>query len=195
MKLQNEPDHIHVPQTVSVPALFTVDGMEYTVCVDCGETIGDTVVIPAIGHNPRGWKTVVEHAVNSERTKVKICTECGMIIEEAAIPKLAVITHTETGISIVYTGSNYDGVLKVVVEESFDRNTHTVKPTIFIAKATRIKSLSLSFYHIVAPDCFFYNIVISLAFPLSPRFVTYCIVHRRAVCFQKQSADVLQAQP
>ena len=39
MKLQNEPDHIHVPQTVSVPALCTVDGMEYTVCVDCGETI------------------------------------------------------------------------------------------------------------------------------------------------------------
>lgn len=72
MKLQNEPDHIHVPKTVSVPALCTVDGMEYTVCVDCGETIGDTVVIPAIGHNPKKYYVCTSY--RQYGLKGKLCT-------------------------------------------------------------------------------------------------------------------------
>lgn len=122
----NEPDHIHNPQTMAVPASCTVDGIEYVICLECGETIGDAVILPAKGHSPGDWKTITEPSATREGVKVKICVECGETVEKAAIPKLAVITDLKTGTVIEYTESNYSGELKVVVEESFDSSAHTV---------------------------------------------------------------------
>ena len=116
-----ESEHEHTPKTVTVPASCTVNGMEYTVCAECGEPIGDVTVIPA-GHTPGEWETVLEPTVDTNGKRVKKCTVCGEILEEEVIAKLKVSTAVDekTGIEMDYVADDYEGEVEINVEEAFD---------------------------------------------------------------------------
>ena len=105
----------------TIPASCTVDGMKFTICVDCGETIGNPEVIPA-AHTPGEWETVLEPTYEAEGKKVKKCTVCGEILEEEIIPKLelTIVEDEKTGVGIEYPKDKYDGDVDIKVEESFD---------------------------------------------------------------------------
>ncbi len=116
-----ESEHEHTPKTVTVPASCTVNGMEYTVCAECGEPIGEVTVIPA-GHTPGEWETVIEPTVDTNGKRVKKCTVCGEILEEEAIAKLKVSTAVDekTGVEMEYVADDYEGEVEITVEEAFD---------------------------------------------------------------------------
>lgn len=105
----------------TIPASCTVAGMKFTVCVDCGETIGNPEVIPA-AHTPGEWETVIEPTYEAKGKKVKKCTVCGETLEEEIIPKLEkqIVEDEGTGVAIEISPEDYDGVVEIEVEESFD---------------------------------------------------------------------------
>lgn len=73
--------HKHTPQKVTVPASCTINGMEYTVCAECGSPIGEPTIIPA-GHKWSDLETVTESTCKAEGKRVKKCSACGATEEE-----------------------------------------------------------------------------------------------------------------
>lgn len=126
----DEPEHIHTPKKITVPASCTVDGMEYTVCAECGEPTGEVTVIPA-AHTPGEWETMLEPTAEADGKKVKKCTVCGDVLEEKAIPRLDVATSVDekTGIEMEYVVDDYDGEVKIKAEEAFDGTAFDVIDT------------------------------------------------------------------
>ncbi len=116
---EEECDHNPVEQTI--PATCTVNGMKFYICSECGDTIGETEIIPA-SHTPGEWETVLEPTYEAEGKKVKKCTVCGEILEEEIIPKLelTIVEDEKTGVGIEYPKDKYDGDVDIKVEESFD---------------------------------------------------------------------------
>ena len=82
--------HKHSPKTVVKNATCDNPGEKYEVCNDCGQKIGSTTVIPALGHKAGEWQTVKEPTYESQGMKIKKCTRsgCGKILEQAVIPVL-----------------------------------------------------------------------------------------------------------
>ena len=134
--------HTHKTTTVTVDPSCETPGMKYDVCSECGEKIGKETVIPATGHVAGDWETAEEPTVGAEGKKVKKCTVCEKILEEAAIPKLKAVTDEKTNISLEYPSENYDGEVSITVEESFDGsainivNTQTGSATTMIFDIT-----------------------------------------------------------
>ena len=85
------PDlHSHTLKHITVPASCTVNGMEYDICTDCGETFNEKVI-------PMGHK--LNHVVVPSTCKVAgmeydICSECGETFNEKTLP-LAAHTWSE----------------------------------------------------------------------------------------------------
>ncbi len=78
------PDHEHIPHTVTIDATCTVEGMEYTICLECGETIGEAVVLPALNHSETQTVTV-ESTCTVPGMQYEICIFCGETIGDAVV--------------------------------------------------------------------------------------------------------------
>lgn len=78
------PDHEHIPHTVTVDATCTVEGMEYTICLECGETIGEAVVLPALNHS-KTLTVTVESTCTVPGMQYEICEFCGETIGDAVV--------------------------------------------------------------------------------------------------------------
>lgn len=74
----------HNTETVTVPATCDTDGEAYLQCKDCGWK-SEAVAIKA-GHKAGDWEIVTEATETETGAKVKKCTVCGAVVEEAEIP-------------------------------------------------------------------------------------------------------------
>ena len=77
--------HSHTLNHITVPSSCTVNGMEYDICTECGETFNEKVI-------PMGHK--LNHVVVPSTCKVAgmeydICSECGETFNEKTLVKLA----------------------------------------------------------------------------------------------------------
>ncbi len=113
---------VHTSKIITIPAKCTVAGMSYNVCEICGEIIGNSTVIPATGHTAGEWEVVLAPTYEADGKQVKKCTVCGDVIAEETIPMLVknVVTDENTGVSMEFDNTDYNGVVDIVVEESFD---------------------------------------------------------------------------
>ncbi len=111
----------HIPETITVPSTCTTPGMQYDICLECGMTLGNAIVLPA-AHTPGDWEVVTEPNYEADGKKVIKCTVCGEILEEANIPKLekVIVKDDDTGVAIEFEGDRYNGEVDIIVEESFD---------------------------------------------------------------------------
>ena len=74
--------HSHTLNHITVPSSCTVNGMEYDICTECGETFNEKVI-------PMGHK--LNHVVVPSTCKIAgmeydICTECGETFNEKTLP-------------------------------------------------------------------------------------------------------------
>ena len=81
----NHDVHKHTPKTVTVPASCTVDGMEYEVCSECGETIGTPTVIKAKGHTEVKDIAVKPTCTATGLTEGAHCSVCNTIIKKQEV--------------------------------------------------------------------------------------------------------------
>ena len=77
--------HTHTLKHITVPESCTVNGMEYDICTECGETFNEKVI--PIGHK-------LNHVVVPSTCKVAgmeydICSECGETFNEKTLPLAA----------------------------------------------------------------------------------------------------------
>ncbi len=77
--------HSHTLNHITVPSSCTVNGMEYDICTECGETFNEKVI-------PMGHK--LNHVVVPSTCKIAgmeydICSECGETFNEKTLDKLA----------------------------------------------------------------------------------------------------------
>ncbi len=86
---KNDAPHTHVGKEVTVEPTCTVNGKKYTVCKDCGVTIGNETVIPASGHNSTDWLVILDPTEDNVGQKIKKCVVCGVTTEESVIPSLS----------------------------------------------------------------------------------------------------------
>ncbi len=109
----------HKPHTIRVEATCTVNGMEYTVCVSCGETLGEITVIPA-AHTWGEWYVTLEPTKDVDGIEERVCSVCSAQ-EERAIPKLSqTITDEYSGIELVVPNGTYDDEIELEITEQFD---------------------------------------------------------------------------
>ncbi len=136
----------HTSKIVTVPATCTVAGMEYSVCEICGETLGTPTIIPATGHTTGEWEVVLEPTYETEGKKVKKCTVCGEVVEEEIVPMLEkeVVTDEDTGVSMEFESEDYNGVVDIIVEESFDGTAFDVIDTSLNASQKFIYDISMT---------------------------------------------------
>ena len=85
MVLSDFNEHTHTLKHITVPASCTVNGMEYDICTECGETFNEKVI-------PMGHK--LNHVVVPSTCKVAgmeydICSECGETFNEKTLPLAA----------------------------------------------------------------------------------------------------------
>ena len=81
----NHDVHKHTPKTVTVPASCTVDGMEYEVCSECGETIGTPTVIKAKGHTEVKDIAVKPTCTATGLTEGAHCSVCNTTIKKQEV--------------------------------------------------------------------------------------------------------------
>ncbi|MBR5562547.1 MAG: leucine-rich repeat protein [Clostridia bacterium] len=87
----NEPEHVHIPQTITIDATCTVNGIEYTICMECGETIGESTILPALNHSKTQTVTI-DATCTVAGMKYEICEFCGETIGDAVV--LPALGHT-----------------------------------------------------------------------------------------------------
>ncbi len=117
-----EPEHVHIPQVITVPATCTEDGSEYTICSACKEPLSEITVLPSGGHSPADeWKTVTEPTLTQNGKKIKECTVCGETAEESDISMLRVAESD--GVQIEYSPDDYSGEVGISADKPSDKNT------------------------------------------------------------------------
>ena len=79
---KEEEEHEHDWKTVTVrKADCSHEGLEHTVCAECGEVKGEKT-IPVTAHKiSAGWTTQEEATCTAKGLQVKTCTVCGKVIE------------------------------------------------------------------------------------------------------------------
>lgn len=114
--------HSHDLKTATFPATCIASGMTYSYCTSCGDTVGETTIIPALGHKVGNWETVTEPTTENEGKKIQTCSVCGEKLCEEIIPKLEIIIAEDkkTGVSIEVEKDSVDGEVEIRVEESHD---------------------------------------------------------------------------
>lgn len=70
-----------------VPPTCTDGGYTIHRCNNCAETYWDNLTDP-LGHTPSDWIIDVEATAETDGSKHKECTRCGVVLETAVIPKL-----------------------------------------------------------------------------------------------------------
>ena len=66
----------HILAEVPVEPSCEANGMLFYVCEECGEIIGDSIIIPAKGHSFGDWVTETDPTCTSAGSRYRICSEC-----------------------------------------------------------------------------------------------------------------------
>ncbi len=123
------PPHTHTPKVICIEPTCTVNGMEYTVCKECGETLGDTTILPA-GHIWSDWVVVTEATNTTDGLERRECVNCDAF-EENVIPKLAeVIRDDKSGVELLVPSGAYSEDIKLEIEEVFDGASFNIVNTL-----------------------------------------------------------------
>lgn len=112
-----EEEHKHELTHRTVESTCKVAGMEYDICLECGESF-NVVTLPLAEHSWSGWMTRAEATGSAEGEEYRTCTVCGKE-ETKSVPKLNVIQDEKTGIEIEFD-NEYDSDVEIKVEEIFD---------------------------------------------------------------------------
>ena len=112
-----ESEHKHDLAHRTVASTCTVAGMEYDICLECGESF-NIVTLPLAAHSWSKWMTRTEATGSAYGEKYRTCTVCGKE-ETDSIPKLNVIEDEKTGIEIEFD-NEYNSDVEIKVEEVFD---------------------------------------------------------------------------
>ncbi len=83
-----EKVHVHTEKTVVIEPTCENDGKQHVICEVCGESIGESTLIPATGHTEGEWVVTLEPTYEAEGIKQKKCIICGKTLEEEMIEKL-----------------------------------------------------------------------------------------------------------
>ena len=90
----------HKLKHITVPASCTVNGMEYDLCTECGDTF-NSKVIAALGHSWGNWYVSKQPTESADGEETRKCTKCSEI-ETRKIEKLKTVKDEKTGVEIIY---------------------------------------------------------------------------------------------
>ena len=107
----------HKLKHITVPASCTVNGMEYDLCTECGDTF-NSKVIAALGHSWGNWYVSKQPTESADGEKTRKCTKCSAI-ETRKIEKLKTVKDEKTGVEIIYKDEFESGV-DLEVSQVFD---------------------------------------------------------------------------
>ena len=107
----------HKLKHITVPASCTVNGMEYDLCTECGDTF-NSKVIAASGHSWGNWYVSKQPTESADGEETRKCTKCSAI-ETRKIEKLKTVKDEKTGVEIIYKDEFENGV-DLEVSQVFD---------------------------------------------------------------------------
>ena len=107
----------HKLKHITVPASCTVNGMEYDLCTECGDTF-NSKVIAALGHSWGNWYISKQPTESADGEETRKCTRC-YAIETRKIEKLKTVKDEKTGVEIIYKDEFENGV-DLEVSQVFD---------------------------------------------------------------------------
>lgn len=107
----------HKLKHITVPASCTVNGMEYDLCTECGDTF-NSKVIAALGHSWGNWYISKQPTESADGEETRKCTRC-YAIETRKIEKLKTVKDEKTGVEIIYKDEFESGV-DLEVSQVFD---------------------------------------------------------------------------
>ena len=107
----------HKLKHITVPASCTVNGMEYDLCTECGDTF-NSKVIAALGHSWGNWYVSKQPTESADGEETRKCTRCSAI-ETRKIEKLKTVKDEKTGVEIIYKDEFESGV-DLEVSQVFD---------------------------------------------------------------------------
>ena len=107
----------HILKHITVPASCTVNGMEYDLCTECGDTF-NSKVIAALGHSWGNWYISKQPTESADGEETRKCTKCSAI-ETRKIEKLKTVKDEKTGVEIIYKDEFESGV-DLEVSQVFD---------------------------------------------------------------------------
>ena len=107
----------HKLKHITVPASCTVNGMEYDLCTECGDTF-NSKVIAALGHSWGNWYVSKQPTESADGEETRKCTKCSEI-ETRKIEKLKTVKDEKTGVEIIYKDEFESGV-DLEVSQVFD---------------------------------------------------------------------------
>ena len=107
----------HKLKHITVPASCTVNGMEYDLCTECGDTF-NSKVIAALGHSWGNWYVSKQPTESADGEETRKCTRCSAI-ETRKIEKLKTVKDEKTGVEIIYKDEFENGV-DLEVSQVFD---------------------------------------------------------------------------
>lgn len=107
----------HKLKHITVPASCTVNGMEYDLCTECGDTF-NSKVIAALGHSWGNWYVSKQPTESADGEETRKCTKCSAI-ETRKIEKLKTVKDEKTGVEIIYKDEFESGV-DLEVSQVFD---------------------------------------------------------------------------
>ena len=107
----------HKLKHITVPASCIVNGMEYDLCTECGDTF-NSKVIAALGHSWGNWYISKQPTESADGEETRKCTKCSAI-EKRKIEKLKTVKDEKTGVEIIYKDEFESGV-DLEVSQVFD---------------------------------------------------------------------------
>ena len=107
----------HKLKHITVPASCTVNGMEYDLCTECGDTF-NSKVIAALGHSWGNWYISKQPTESADGEETRKCTRCSET-ETRKIEKLKTVKDEKTGVEIIYKDEFESGV-DLEVSQVFD---------------------------------------------------------------------------
>ena len=107
----------HKLKHITVPASCTVNGMEYDLCTECGDTF-NSKVIAALGHSWGNWYISKQPTESADGEETRKCTKCSAI-ETRKIEKLKTVKDEKTGVEIIYKDEFESGV-DLEISQVFD---------------------------------------------------------------------------
>lgn len=134
-----ESEHKHELAHRTVASTCTVAGMEYDICLECGESF-NIVTLPLAAHSWSKWMTRTEATGSAYGEKYRTCTVCGKE-ETDSIPKLNVIEDEKTGIEIEFD-NEYNSGVEIKVEEVFDGNSFELLEKAYGGVKTKVFDIS-----------------------------------------------------
>ncbi len=123
-----EVEHKHELAHRTIESNCKVAGMEYDICLECGESF-NVVILPLSDHSWSVWSVTKEATAEDEGEEQRSCSVCGKI-ETRVIPKLNKIKDENTGIEIVYS-DEYDIDVEIEVEPIYDGNSYQIIETTY----------------------------------------------------------------